>query len=103
MALLAESNRQAALEKNYILENSIRLKNQIDNIANYIAEQSSVLFTLKNSISRQTKLHAQLINKLGQLDPSFSSAGTGRLCRSVHVCVRVLSAYVRLMGWTFAD
>ena len=74
MAIQAENNRQAALEKIYILENSLRLKGQIDNIANYIAEQSTFLFSLKNSISRQTKLHAQLINKLSQLDPSSSSA-----------------------------
>ena len=76
MAALAESNRQAALEKSYIQDNSLRLKNQIENIANYIAEQSSFLFSLKNSISRQTKLHAQLLNKLSQLDPSSTAGGT---------------------------
>ena len=75
MAALAESNRQAALEKSYIQDNSLRLKNQIENIANYIAEQSSFLFSLKNSISRQTKLHAQLLNKLSQLDPSSTAGG----------------------------
>jgi hypothetical protein len=71
MAVIAESNRQAALEKSYIQENSSKLKVQIDGIANYISEQSAFLLSLKNSISKQTKLHGQLLHKLSQLDPTI--------------------------------
>ena len=72
------------MERNYVIENSRRIKNQIDSIGNYIAEQSSLLFNLKNSISKQTKLHAQLQNKLSQLDPTSSIAGkeVKRNCRA---------------------
>jgi hypothetical protein len=71
MAVIAENNRQAALEKSFIQENSLKLKVQIDSIANYISEQSAFLFSLKNSISKQTKLHGQLMHKLSQLDPTI--------------------------------
>lgn len=75
MAAIAETNRQAALEKSYIQEQSMKLKIQIDNIANYISEQSAFSFSLKNSIAKQSKLHAQLVHKLTLLDPALSSTG----------------------------
>lgn len=74
MAVIAETNRQAALEMSYIQENSSKLKVQIDSIASYISEQSAFLFSLKNSILKQTKLHSQLMHKLSQLDPTLSSS-----------------------------
>jgi hypothetical protein len=71
MAVIAENNRQAALEKSYIQENSLKLKVQIDGVANYISEQSAFLLSLKNSISKQTELHGQLLYKLSQLDSTI--------------------------------
>lgn len=75
MAAIAETNRQAAVEKSYIQEQSMKLKIQIDNIANHISEQSAFSFSLKNSIAKQSKLHAQLVHKLTLLDPALSSTG----------------------------
>jgi hypothetical protein len=70
IAAVVESNLRAALEKSYIQEHTVKLKVQIDSIANYIAEQTAFLASLKNSISKQSRLHNQLIAKLSQLDPS---------------------------------
>ena len=98
MAALAESNRQAALEKSYIHEQSMKLKIQIDSIANHISEQSAFSFSLKNSIAKQSKLHAQLVHKLTQLDPALSSTGawTNRflvlsVCLSVCLSLRLVA------------
>lgn len=73
IAAVVESNLRAALEKSYILEHTVKLKVQIDSIANYIAEQTAFLASLKNSISKQSRLHNQLMAKLSQLDPSCIS------------------------------
>ena len=87
LAVIAENNRQAALEKSFIQENSLKLKEQIDSIASYISEQSAYLFSLKNSISKQTKLHGQLMHKLSQLDPTLlSTSSTYKLLLHTVLC-----------------
>jgi hypothetical protein len=73
--VVAEGVRQAALEKQYVQDNLLRLKSQIYQIGTHISEQSAFLFSLKNSISKQTKLHGQLVNKMTQLTACFPSSG----------------------------
>jgi hypothetical protein len=81
IAAVVESNLRAALEKSYIQEHTVKLKVQIDSIANYIAEQTAFLASLKNSISKQSRLHNQLMAKLSQLDPSCITGQ--RMCECI--------------------
>ena len=76
-AQAADLARIAAQQKAFIVENSVRLQNQIDNIANVIAEQTTFLQVLKNSIAKQVTLHGQLATKLAQLNPSYMLSNTG--------------------------
>jgi hypothetical protein len=73
--VVAEVAKQVTLEKKYVQDNLLRLKSQIYQIGTHISEQSALLFSLKNSISKQTKLHGQLINKMSQLTACFPSSG----------------------------
>lgn len=69
-AAIDSAKQQALIDKQFLLENSTKLKHQITCISNYIQEQSVFLASLKNSILKQTKLHVQLVHKLSLLDPS---------------------------------
>jgi hypothetical protein len=65
-----EAAKAAAAELAFAKENSANLRKQIDVISKTISAQSVFLSTLKNSISKQSRLHSQLVHKLTLMDPS---------------------------------
>ena len=65
-----EAATQAAAEQAQAQETASNLRKQIDIINKAIASQTQFLSALKASISKQTKIHSQLVSKLALIDPS---------------------------------